>query len=481
MKTTGLLLAGPAVFIACGSLLPALVGCTPAAAWAVASVLWMLVWWIAEVLPIAVTSLLPILLLPATGVLPMDAVTTAYGSPYVYLFLGGFLIAIALEKWEVHRRVAFAILSQTGTSGRNIVLGFMLATAFLSMWISNTATALMMLPIALSISAHMPSQRATMEPALLLATAYAASIGGVATLVGTPPNVAMAAILSESFGIEVSFFGWMVIALPFAVVLLMLVYGVLTRWIFSISGEEDPIAREHIHEIGRGLGPWKTPELRVVGVFVGTALLWISGGFIRSATGFPVQDTWVAILGAAVLFVLSEGGQEGKRLLDWEDAKQLPWDILLLFGGGLAAAEALSTTGVLEGIATYFATNSAMPWWGFGLVLVIVTLFLTEIMSNLALAVVLVPIVAELAPGLGLHPLTLAVPVALGSSCAFMLPMATPPNAIVFGSGRVRMGQMVRAGFLLNIAACILAYLLMVFVLEPGASTWIDTHGNLAD
>jgi sodium-dependent dicarboxylate transporter 2/3/5 len=216
-------------------------------------------------------------------------------------------------------------------------------------------------------------------------------------------------------------------------------------------------------------------------VFCGTALLWISGSFIRSATGFPIQDTWVAILGAVVLFLLPSEGATGKRLLDWEDAKQLPWEILLLFGGGLAAAEALSTTGVLEGIATYFAGDSAMPWWGFGLALVVAALFLTEVMSNLALAVVLVPIVAELAPGLGLHPLTLAVPVALASSCAFMLPMGTPPNAIVFGSGRVRMGQMVKAGFWLNIAACILAFVLMVFVLEPGASTWIDSHGNLAD
>jgi len=481
MKTTGLLLAGPAVFIACGFILPGVVGCTHAAAWAVASVLWMLVWWIAEVLPIAVTSLLPILLLPATGVLPMDAVTTAYGSPYVYLFLGGFLIALALEKWEVHRRVAFAILSQTGTSGRNIVLGFMLATAFLSMWISNTATALMMLPIALSISAHMPSQRTTMEPALLLATAYAASIGGVATLVGTPPNVAMAAILSESFGIEVSFFGWMAVAVPFALALLAVTHLLLTRIVFRISGEEDATAREHIQEMGARLGPWKAPERRVIAVFCGTALLWISGSFIRSATGFPIQDTWVAILGAVVLFLLPSEGATGKRLLDWEDARQLPWEILLLFGGGLAAAEALSTTGVLEGIATYFAGDSAMPWWGFGLALVVAALFLTEVMSNLALAVVLVPIVAELAPGLGLHPLTLAVPVALASSCAFMLPMGTPPNAIVFGSGRVRMGQMVKAGFWLNIAACILAFVLMVFVLEPGASTWIDSHGNLAD
>lgn len=480
MKRFSVLL-GPVLFAAFGLGLPAVAGASEAAAWAVAAVVWMLVWWVAEVLPIAVTSLLPILILPATGVLSIDEVTQAYGSPYVYLFLGGFLLAIALEKWHVHRRVAHFILVRTGTSGRRIVLGFMLATAFLSMWISNTATTLMMLPIALSIAGHVPSQREALAPALLLATAYAANIGGIATLVGTPPNVAMAGILAESFGVHVTFLGWMAVAFPFALGLLLFTYAFLTRVSFRITSAEDPEARAHIAAMGTSLGRWTAPERRVVAVFVGTALLWIFGGTLRDATGFPIQDAWVAILAAVVLFVVPTGPGEPARLLDWEDARSLPWEILLLFGGGLAAAEALARTGVLEGVAQFLVAELDFPWWGLGLVLIVVALFLTEVMSNLALTVVLVPVVAELAPGLGLHPLTLAVPVAIASSCAFMLPMGTPPNAIVFGSGQLKMAHMVRAGFWLNVAACVLVFILMVAVIEPSAATWMHSHGNLVD
>jgi len=476
-----LLWMGPLLFFGLGWTLPHLAGAAPAAGWAVASVVWMLVWWIAEVLPIAVTSLLPIVLLPATGVLKMDEVTVAYGSPYVYLFLGGFLLAIALEKWNVHRRVAFFVLRRTGTSGRRIVLGFMLATGFLSMWISNTATTLMMLPIALSIASHVPASRDRLAPALLLATAYAASIGGLATLVGTPPNVAMAGILSESFSIEISFAGWMAVAFPFALAMLLLTQVYLTRVAFPLSAEADPDAEVHLATLSRALGPWTAAERRVVAVFLGTALLWIFGSAIRSATGFPIQDTWVAVLGAIALFLVPSADHGSTRLLTWEDARGVPWEILLLFGGGLAAAEALARTGVLEGVAGFLATELHLPWWGLGCLLVVGALFLTEVMSNLALTVVLVPVVAELAPGLGLHPLTLAVPVTLASSCAFMLPMGTPPNAIVFGSGRLSMAQMARAGFWLNVAAALMVFFVMVAVIEPFAATWMHSHGTVVD
>lgn len=472
---------GPVLFLTSGALLPAVTGASTGAAWAVASVLWMLVWWIAEVLPIAVTSLLPIVLLPATGVLALEEVTAAYGSPFVYLFLGGFLLAIALEKWQVHRRVAYFILMRTGTSGRRVVLGCMLATAFLSMWISNTATTLMMLPIALSIAGHVPSQRETLAPVLLLATAYAASIGGIATLVGTPPNVAMAGILAESFSIQISFLGWMAVAFPFSLALLFFTYVYLTRFLFPVSGQEDLNAKSHIEAMGAALGPWTQAERRVVAIFVGTALLWIFGGTLHNATGFPIQDTWVAILGAVLLFLVPAERKGSGGLLTWEDARGVPWEILLLFGGGLAAAEALAHTGVLEGVAEFLVQELNMPWWGLGCILIVVALFLTEVMSNLALTVVLVPVVAELAPGLGLHPLTLAIPVAMASSCAFMLPMGTPPNAIVFGSGQLKMSQMVRAGLWLNVAACVLVFIFMVFVIEPYAATWMQSHGNLVD
>lgn len=476
-----LLWSGPLLFGACGLALPLLTGAAPEACWAVASVVWMLMWWIAEVLPIAVTSLLPIVLLPATGVLKLEAVTVAYGSPYVYLFLGGFLLAIALEKWAVHRRVAYFILGRTGTSGRRIVLGFMLATGFLSMWISNTATTLMMLPIALSIAGQLPLSRAQLAPALLLATAYAANIGGIATLVGTPPNVAMAGILSESFSIDISFLGWMAVAFPFSLALLLVAQVYLTRVAFPLSAEEDPVARQHLATLSQALGPWTAAERRVVAVFVGTALLWIFGGVIRNATGFPIQDTWVAVVGAIVLFLVPSADSGSSHLLTWEDARALPWEILLLFGGGLAAAEALAHTGVLEGVAGYMVSELHLPWWGLGCLLVVAALFLTEVMSNLALTVVLVPVVAELAPGLGLHPLTLAVPVAMASSCAFMLPMGTPPNAIVFGSGQLTMAQMARTGFWLNVAACVLVFFLMVVVIEPFAATWMHSHGTVVD
>lgn len=430
---------------------------------------WMLVWWVTEAVPIAVTALMPLVLFPLTGSQTIDEVSGAYGSKFVFLFMGGFIIALAMEKWMLHRRVALKIVAAIGGNARRIILGFMIATAVLSMWISNTATTLMMLPIALSVIKLIPkSDNGKHERRfainLLLGIAYAANCGGIATLVGTPPNVAMAGILSETFQTDIGFGTWLLLGLPFSMILLFIVYLMLTHVLNPIVGRSDAATQRSIEEARDALGNSSTAEKRIMFVFVTTALLWICKDLLNSFQSLVIlNDSSISMIGGLSLFVARNG--DGKPLLDWEDTARLPWGILMLFGGGMALANALKASGLIDIIANHFADSATMGVLTITISLVLVSLILTELISNLALVLVFVPVVGAIAQGMGLEPLSFAVPVTLAASCAFMLPMATPPNAIVFASGEITIAKMMRSGITLNLLAALLAVLFCRFVL----------------
>jgi sodium-dependent dicarboxylate transporter 2/3/5 len=445
-------------------------GWSDAAIAVLAASCWMLIWWVSEAVPIAVTSVLPIVLFPLFGIASVGETTAPYGSHYVFLFMGGFLIAIALENWSLHRRFALNILAAAGGNPRRLIGGFMLATALLSMWISNTATTLMMLPIALSVITKLNlKQHPNFAVALLLGTAYAANIGGMATLVGTPPNVALAGIMEEQYEVVIPFMEWMLLASPFSALLLLLVYVFLTRVLLPIAKEGIGSETQPIRDELMALGGWSKAERRVGTVFGLTAFLWISRRALEDLTGWPLNDTTIAMAAGISLFLIPSG-EENRPLMRWEEARRLPWDILLLFGGGLTLAGALGRAGILEVVANVLSNQGAWPLWLMIGAFAFVALMLTEVMSNLALTVVMVPVVALVGLQLGLNPLMLSIPVALASSCAFMLPMATPPNAIIFGSNQIRMGQMARVGFVLNLIAAILVVLWSAFVLP----VWLE-------
>ena len=428
---------------------------------------WMLVWWVAEAVPLGVTSVLPLVLFPVLGVTDVASAAAPYGSKYVFLFLGGFLIALALEQWNLHRRFALRILVAAGGNPRRLLGGFMIATAGLSMWISNTATTLMMLPIALSVLSKINLQHHPRFPmALLLGTAYAANLGGIATLMGTPPNVAMAGLVEEHIGVTVPLLEWTLMALPFSVVMLVLVHVLLTRVLCPVGKAELQGGVVNLRQELDALGAWTPAEQRVAWIFGSTALLWVCRRFIVANTGMALDDTAVAMAAGVMLFLIPSGQpQSARTLLIWEDTRRLPWDILLLFGGGLTLAGQLSEAGVLVAVADGLSALPSMspPVLVAGFILA--SLFLTEIMSNLALTVVMVPVVAQVAVSWGMDPLLLVVPVTMASSCAFMLPMATPPNAIVFGSGQLSMSNMVRVGLVLNVVAATLAWLWAMAIL----------------
>ena len=357
---------------------------------------WMLTWWVSEAVPLGVTSLLPLVLFPLLGVTDVASAAGPYGSKYVFLFMGGFLIAIALERWRLHKRFALNVLVAAGGNPRRLLGGFMLATAALSMWISNTATTLMMLPIAMSVLSSIDIQRHPHLPmSMLLGTAYAANAGGIATLVGTPPNVAMAGLLEEHTTRSVAFLEWSAMALPFSILLLALIYLLLTRVLCPVSKTSLSTGVEGLKKELDALGAWTAAEKRVALVFATTALCWMGRRFIVAQWGFPLNDTSIAMAAGLLLFVLPAGGLErDQRILTWEDAKRLPWDILLLFGGGLTLAKQLADANVLDAIAD---SVSALPNMSPSLLIagfVVMSLFLTEVMSNLALTVVMVPIVA---------------------------------------------------------------------------------------
>ncbi len=435
---------------------------------------WMLWWWLSGAVSIGATSLLPLALFPTFGVLELSATAAPFGSRFIWLFLGGFVLALALERHGLHRRFALHLLGSLGGGPRRTLFGFMLATALLSMWISNTATTLMMLPMATAVLGLLEERGEAIRwgRALILGIAYAANVGGMATLVGTPPNAALAGVASDRFGLDIGFTEWLAVGLPVSVILLLTVFALLVG-LHKVPRGGSGGAAEVIATERSGLGPMSKAEKRVLVLFVGTAGLWMLRVPLNLLLDgiFQFNDTSIAVAAAVACFAVSAGSSPGAysaqgeqvntaqptetapRLLGRGDLGKLPWDILLLFGGGLALAKGFEAAGWAGTMA-----DAAAGWgWPILAMLAMVTvmgLFATELMSNLALTLLLTPVVGALAIGMGMHPLYFAVPVTLASSCAFMLPMATPPNAIVFASGRIEMAAMARTGIVLNVVAC---------------------------
>jgi sodium-dependent dicarboxylate transporter 2/3/5 len=422
---------------------------------------WMITWWITQVIPIGATALLPMVLFPALGVESLKSVTSNYANPIIYLFFGGFVLGLAIERWNLHQRFALIILKKSGNQPRMIIFGSMLATAIMSMWISNTASTMMMLPIGLSITQllqdQFPSEKACNQftLCLLLGLAYAANIGGIATLIGTPPNLVLAALAGETLGIEIGFTDWFIMALPLTALLFLLAHFVNTRILFRVQSNRLSGMRELLDQKIEKLGPQGSGEKRVQLVFLATALLWIFRTPLSKLPGMDfLSDPIIAVASAVSLFIIPSG--ERGPLLTWDDTRSLPWDILLLFGGGLSMASGLASSGLVELLGGILSDSGAIPWFLIIAIIVLAAIFFTEGMSNVALVSVLVPIAFAVAVPLGGDPLELAIPLTIAASCAFMLPIATPPNAIVFSSNCITMQQMMRAGFLLNILATIL-------------------------
>lgn len=419
----------------------------------------MVFFWIFELLPIYVTALFPLVLAVPLGVLNPEQMAGQYGHRMVYLFFGGFVLSLALEKWDVHKQIAQGIIRIVGTSKARILLGFLIATGLLSMWISNTATALMMLPMAMAVIHGLPIQKNSKFPLyLLLAIAYGASLGGMATLVGTPPNGAMLSVLESNYDITIDFFDWMKVGLPLSIIMMAIVYG----FFILLLGKE---RKTQIEGFKLERVKWTKEQIRVLALFLVIVVLWSFRGPITNWTGIAYKDEGPAILGAMLLFVLPS--TKKTSLLEWKDMKNLPWGILILFGGGLALAKMLEVNGVISELSHVFDKFDGVHTFILLLVLVGIAIYGTEVMSNLALVNVFVPVVAVFALKTDYSVLQLCMPVTLAASCAFMLPISTPPNAIVFSSGQISVSQMAKVGFVLNIVGVLIVSIFsLIFITD---------------
>jgi len=438
----------------------------------IAVALWMITWWLSEAVSISVTALLPLLLFPLLDIMPIAEVGNNYGSPIIFLFFGGFVMALALEKVNLHRRIALNIIRITGTTPNKVVLGFMIATASLSMWISNTATTVVMLPIAMSVIKLLihdidgfTKKDRNFAVSVLLGIAFSANAGGIATVIGTPPNSILIGLLENEYQIEISFLKWMLFALPFSIIMIGLSYVTLVHLIFPSKGLNFSASKEVIQVELRKLGPTRSKEKMVLGIFAVTVSLWIFRTLINSV--FPsleLSDTMISMFSAISLFAVPFNLKKGDFILDWKDTEKLAWGILILFGGGLALAKGMSVSGIVDQVSQSIAAGNFSVTATASL-LILLMLFMTELMSNVALVAVLAPVVAGIAIGLGIPMVYLLIPVTMASSCAFMLPMATPPNAIVFASGFIEVKDMVKAGVLLNIVAVLILIGLFEYVI----------------
>lgn len=442
-----------------------------------ASTIWIAIWWMTEAIPIPATSLLPIILFPLTGGLDIGTTTSSYGSDTIFLFMGGFMIALAMEKWNLHRRIALSIISVIGTNTNRIILGFMVATGFLSMWISNTATAMMMVPIGLAIiyqisdalkddsTIDTSKENFAFGKALMLGIAYSASVGGIATLIGTPPNAALAGVIKEMYGIELSFAKWMLFGVPVAWFFIILIWFYLVKMAYPLNLKQLPGGKRVITKELQKLGQPSAEEKAVFTVFVLTAIAWITRSFLLVKINPNIDDAIIAMAAAIVLFITPSKNKKDTFLLDWNTAVKLPWGILLLFGGGLAVAAGFTQSGLSEWIGKQLTTLQGIHIFIVLLVVTGVVIFLTEITSNTATANMMYPIMAALAVALGVHPFVVMIAAGVASSCAFMLPVATPPNAVVFGSGYLRIPDMAKAGLVLNLIGIILITVAIYFLL----------------
>ncbi len=485
----GALVAGPILFVAILWWLPGSLGLERPARRVLALAVLMAWWWITEVIPVPATALLPLALLPMLGVQPVQEVAACYGDPTVFLFMGGFFLAVAMQRWGLHRRLALHVISLLGTNPRTVVLGFMIAAAGVSMWISNTATTLMMYPIALALVAHLGEgssvadrkRRAHLRTALMLGVAYAASIGGIGTLIGTPPNLIFAAQLRRLFpqAPTIGFLEWMKVGIPLVVLFLPLSWLVLTRVALPVGRERIEGGREVVEKELAKLGRPCRGEWMVGTVFVVTALGWVGRadidlGFLHIrgwasllGVGSSVGDATVAIIAALLLFALPASLEKGQFLLDWHTARGIPWGVLILFGGGIALANAFEHSGLAAWVAGELRLLGALPPVLLTAAVCLVVTFLTEVTSNTAIASIFTPVLGAAAVAVGMNPLLLMVPGAISASCAFMLPVATPPNAVVFASGQVTVRQMAKAGLLLNFLGVFLVTLVVYTVAVP--------------
>ena len=446
-------------------------GLNPQANAILASTIWIAIWWITEAIPIAVTALLPIILFPLTGGLGLTETTASFGHKYIFLYIGGFIIAIAMEKWNLHKRIALNVINIIGVNVEKIILGFMIATAFLSMWISNTATSVMMLPIAIAIVTQLKDNPNTIEDenlnfgkVLMLSIAYSASIGGVATLIGTPPNLILAGVVEETFGYEITFAQWFQFGFPISTVLLFLCWKYLTNFAFKFKQKTFPGGREEISRQLNALGKISYEEKLVGGVFTLTAFAWISRSFLLQPVVPGIDDTIIGMIGAIIIFLLPTKNKK-RSLLKWDEAVKLPWGILLLFGGGMALAAGFKDSGLALWIGNQMTLLDGVSLFLLVFILIASVNFLTEITSNLATTAMLLPILYPMAMTIDVHPFILMVSATVAASCAFMLPVATPPNAVVFGSGYLRIPDMVRVGIWMNILSIILLTLFVFFLL----------------
>ena len=444
------------------------------AGWNTASVgVLMAIWWATEAVPIAVTALLPIVLFPMLGIRALPDTVVPYADRIIYLFLGGFIVAFAMQRWNLHRRIALSILDHVGSNGRSLVGGFMLAAATLSMWVMNTSTTMMLLPIAVSIISVIHNNvdglddkaREDFQYSLLLGVAYGATIGGMATLIGTAPNAFMASFMQNTYGVEIDFARWMLVGVPLAALMLPLAWLALTRLVFNVDFRTSGEGKAALHSMKEEMGSITTPEKRVAIVAVLMALTWITRRLLVELPGLSaLDDSIIAMMGAIALFLIPSGDKKDPILLRWKYAERLPWGVLILFGGGLTLARAVAETGLAEWLGGSLQALGTLPLTVLVIIAATMIIFLTELTSNLATTATFLPVVGAIAIQSGVDPIVLTVPVTFAASCAFMLPVATPPNAIVFGSGMLTIPKMMRAGMMLNLVGIVLVSTVALFL-----------------
>jgi sodium-dependent dicarboxylate transporter 2/3/5 len=464
------MLAGPALFVLVWFFDPFSLG--PAANKVLGVAVWMITWWITEAIPMPAVALMPLVLFPLFGIAKISEAALPYANEVVFLFMGGFMIGLGIEKWNLHRRIALSIVSLTGTGGNGIILGFILSTGFISMWLSNTATAMMMYPIAASVISVVFAQQRDSVGArnfalcIMLAIAYASNFGGIGTIIGTPPNVAYVSFISKKFGYDIPFFSWMLVSLPVAILLLISLYFVLIRMFpnrLVASGEMSNLIRDEL----KALGPMTAPEKRVLTIFVLTAFLWIFRDLINKIEVFRLDDNMIAVFGALLMFIVPAGSEREptEKILSWQDTSKMAWGILLLFGGGITLAAALEKAGLIGMLGNWLAGFSGSSLLLLILVIATLSIFISEVMSNVAQVIVFAPVVTGIAAAIGADPLALGIPMTLAASCASMMPMGTPPNAIVFSSGHIKLKDMIKAGLVMNLISIVLIVASSYFIL----------------
>lgn len=469
-------IAGPVLFLLVYLFLPKNF-ISPQAPFVLALMAWMICWWISEAAPVAITALLPLVLFPALGVMSMTESAVPYANTSIFLFMGGFMIALALEKHKLHERIALNLIKLTGTSGNGIILGFSIATGILSMWISNTATAMMMLPIALSVIELQKNSQASGSASekqlryfalgLLLSIGYMASIGGMATIIGTPPNTVFAGFTKQFYNNDLEFGKWMLIGLPIAILLgtccyLLVVHVLFPNRLPNLEGT-DLLLNQKL----KSLGTLRSAEKKVLTIFSLTAIGWILQLPInRMLQEEILNDTNVAMFGGMLMFLVPTNFHQHEFLLHWDDTKRLPWSILLLFGGGICLAKGMESTGIITVIGETISSASSISKWTLLLSIITITVVLTEVMSNIALVTIFIPVVFAVAEGFDMNPILLGLPVTFAASSGYMFPISTPPNAIVYASGHIKMKEMIRAGLFLDLASIIIIFLLSWAFLE---------------